>query len=97
MDLFGLGGGEILLILVVGLILFGPGKIPEIARSLGKTVHAFRKASLELTTAVTREIEEEKKVLDVQKALDEQNIKAKSEPAKAPAGLDGSADPGANI
>ncbi len=97
MDFFGLGGGEILLILVVALILFGPGKIPEIARGLGKTMHAFRKASTELTTAVTREIEEEKKALDVQKALTGQKEPAKSEPAKPAPGPDESADVGANI
>ena len=61
MDLFGMGFGEILLILIVALIIFGPGRIPEIARTLGKTVRAFRKASFDLTTAVTSELETEKK------------------------------------
>lgn len=37
-----LGYGEILLIVVVGLILFGPNKIPEFAKSLGKAVNAFK-------------------------------------------------------
>ncbi len=61
MDLFGMGFGEILLILIVALIIFGPGKIPEIARTLGKTARAFRKATSDLTTAVTSELETEKK------------------------------------
>ena len=60
MDLFGMGFGEILLILVVALVIWAPGKIPEIARTLGKTVRAFRKASFDLTSAVTKEFEEEK-------------------------------------
>ncbi len=68
MDFFGIGTGELLLIMVVVLIVFGPGKIPEIARGLGKTVHAFRKASSELSTAVTREIEAAEKKPDNQKA-----------------------------
>lgn len=34
--------GEMLVILVVGLILFGPDKIPEFARSLGKAVNSFK-------------------------------------------------------
>ena len=38
-----MGYGEILLIAVVGLLLFGPNKIPELARSCGKAVNAFKK------------------------------------------------------
>ncbi len=53
----GIGTGEILLILVLALIIWGPGKLPEIARTIGKTVRAFRKATYDLTTAVSREIE----------------------------------------
>ena len=37
-----LGYGEMLVILVVGLVLFGPNKIPEFARSLGKAVNMFK-------------------------------------------------------
>ena len=58
MGLLGIGTGEILLVLLLALIIWGPGRIPEIARTLGKTVRAFKKASFDLTTAVTREIEQ---------------------------------------
>jgi sec-independent protein translocase protein TatA len=37
-----LGYGEILIILVVGLIVFGPNKIPEFARACGKAVNQFK-------------------------------------------------------
>jgi sec-independent protein translocase protein TatA len=57
MDFFGIGPLELLLILIVALIVVGPGKLPGIARTIGKTVRAVRKASAELTTAVTREME----------------------------------------
>lgn len=57
MDFFGIGPWELLLILIVALIIVGPGKLPGIARTVGKTVRAVRKASAELTTAVTREME----------------------------------------
>ena len=52
-----MGTGEILLILVLALIIWGPGRLPEIARTLGKTVRAFKKASFDLTAVVTKEIE----------------------------------------
>ena len=57
MGFFGIGTGEILLILVLALIIWGPGRLPEIARTLGRTVRALRKASFDLTSTVTKEIE----------------------------------------
>ena len=56
-----MGTMEILLILLVALIVFGPGRIVEIGRTLGKLVRALRKASFDLTAAVTKELESEQK------------------------------------
>ena len=61
MDFFSIGPLEILLILFVALIIWGPEKIPEIARTLGKAVRVLRKATADITTAVTKEIDIEKK------------------------------------
>ena len=61
MGFSGIGIWEILLIIIVAIIVLGPGRIPEIARSLGKAFRAIRKASSDLTTTVTRELEEVKK------------------------------------
>lgn len=47
---------HLILILVVVLIIFGPGKLPEVGKAMGKTVREFRKA-----TTVAFEEEEEKK------------------------------------
>ena len=57
MGFFGIGTWEILLILVLALIIWGPGKLPEIARTMGKTMRALKKASFDLTNAVTKEVE----------------------------------------
>ncbi len=43
--MFGIGVPELLIILVIGLIIFGPGKLPEIGRGLGKSIREFRKVS----------------------------------------------------
>lgn len=59
MGFLDIGWPELLLVLVVVLIVFGPGRVVEISRTLGKTVRAFRKATSSLTAQVTREIEEE--------------------------------------
>ena len=61
MGFSGIGWAEILVILVVVLLVLGPNRIPEVARTLGKTVRAIRKASTDLTTTVTRELEMDKK------------------------------------
>lgn len=42
--MFGLGIPELLLILVIGLIVFGPGKLPDIGTALGKSLREFKKA-----------------------------------------------------
>ncbi len=43
------GAGEILLVLVVLLLLFGAGRLPSIARSLGRTLEEFRRAARDLS------------------------------------------------
>ena len=55
-----IGGPELILILVVAFLLFGPRKLPEIGRSLGRAVAEFRRATVEFRTGLEREIEYEK-------------------------------------
>jgi sec-independent protein translocase protein TatB len=54
--MFGLGVPEILLIMVVALIVFGPRKLPEIGRTLGKALGEFRKATDDLKSTIEREV-----------------------------------------
>ena len=53
--MFGIGVPELILILIVGLIVFGPGKLPEAGRALGKGLREFKKASNALTQALNAE------------------------------------------
>ena len=41
----GLGGGELMIVVIVALVLFGARKIPEFAKGLGQAVKEFKKAS----------------------------------------------------
>lgn len=43
--MFGLGMPELIVILVIALIFFGPGKLPELGSSLGKAIKGFKKAA----------------------------------------------------
>ena len=67
MDFLGIGGGEVLLILVIALIIWGPGRIAEIGRTLGKMTHTLRKATSDLTAQVTKEIEGQEKEQEQEK------------------------------
>ncbi|MBN8707664.1 MAG: twin-arginine translocase TatA/TatE family subunit [Bacteroidetes bacterium] len=58
--MFGLSGGEIILILVVFLILFGSKKIPEFAQSLGKGMREFKKAASDIQTEIETETPQKK-------------------------------------
>jgi Tat protein translocase TatB subunit len=55
-----LGGQEILLILVIALIVFGPRKLPEIGKSVGRMMAEFRKASNDFRRTLEEEVEAEK-------------------------------------
>jgi sec-independent protein translocase protein TatB len=54
--MFGLGFGEILIILVLALILLGPARLPEVAKQLGKGLRDFRKATDDLKGQFEREM-----------------------------------------
>ena len=59
MDFFGIGLGEVLLILALALIIWGPKRLPEIARTLGKTMRALRKTTNDFTSQINRDIDTE--------------------------------------
>jgi sec-independent protein translocase protein TatA len=46
------GGGQIILILIIVLIMFGAKKIPELAKGLGKGINEFKKATKEVTDEI---------------------------------------------
>ncbi len=74
MEIFGVGLPEMLVIMVIALIVFGPGKLPEIAGALGRAIGDFRRASRELTSDLQGSIDQargdiEGAVADTQSSL----------------------------
>lgn len=47
-----IGPWELILVLVIALIVFGPGKLPEVARSVGKGINEFKRATNEVKQQV---------------------------------------------
>jgi len=53
--LLGIGFLEVFLILIVALLIFGPKRLPDIARSLGKAMYQLRNASTNFTQEISKE------------------------------------------
>jgi sec-independent protein translocase protein TatA len=74
-----IGMPELIVIFVIALIIFGPRKLPELGRSLGKSINEFKRASNELKSTLEEEIR-----------VDEQRTAAKAPETPAPSAPDSS-------
>ena len=60
-----IGAPELIAIFVLALVLFGPKKLPELGRALGRTFSEFRRASNEFRTSLERELSEAERPSEV--------------------------------
>ena len=77
-----IGMPELIIILVLALIIFGPRKLPELGRSLGKSIGEFKRASNELRSTLEEEIR-----------IEEQREQQQKQAQPAAASASASADP----
>jgi sec-independent protein translocase protein TatA len=59
--MFGLGTTELIVILALALIVFGPSKLPEIGKAIGKGIHEFKSAATEITD-VSKDVKDAVKI-----------------------------------
>jgi len=85
--LFNLGGGEIILILLLVLILFGAKKLPELAKGLGQGIKEFKKATRDVTDEIQQSMDESNYSASPPKQVEPaaKKISESSEPEKASA------------
>ena len=74
--MFGIGTGELIVILIVALVIIGPQKLPEIAKSLGKAMGEVKRA--------TRDIQDELKFDDLLKDEDPPQAPSRRTPPTQP-------------
>jgi len=78
-----IGMPELIIILVIALIIFGPRKLPELGKSLGRSLNEFKKASTDLQNTLEQEIKiEEQKDTASKFKVDEDKFKADDKTAE---------------
>lgn len=76
MNFFGIGLPEMALIMVVALLVFGPKKLPEIGRSLGKAIRGFQDASREFQDEFQKEANQIQTAMQTTAKIEPKQIEA---------------------
>lgn len=79
MNIFGIGLPEMVVIGVVALLIFGPKKLPEIGRSLAKTIRSFQQASDEFQNEFKKEVQQLEETIKTTAEIEPKQIESSKE------------------
>jgi TatA/E family protein of Tat protein translocase len=65
--MFGLGLPELIVIFVIALVVFGPKKLPELGKALGRGIAEFKKATEEVKSTIETEVRAAESSIDIEK------------------------------
>ena len=86
--MFGMGMGELIVVLVVALLFLGPSKLPEAAKAIGKGIRELRKHTQDLQTTIEQDEELGETVRELKSALRGEDLPARAAPVtSAPAAV----------
>ncbi|WP_022851069.1 twin-arginine translocase TatA/TatE family subunit [Limisalsivibrio acetivorans] len=77
--MFGLGSQELLIVLIIAMVIFGAGKLPQIGEGMGKAIRNFKKSAKEAEDAIdiTPDEEDDKKKISGSENKDEEKDEKK--------------------
>ena len=76
--MFGLGLPELIVIFVIALVVFGPKKLPDLGKSVGRAMAEFKKAQQEFQDSVQAEMKDVEKTADLEKVKELASVDLKA-------------------
>ncbi len=87
-SMFGMGMGELIIIVVVALLALGPERLPEAAKKIGQTIRGLRRQTSELRTTIEQDTQLGDAMREIRSALNEDVTKTKKTDKQKPAAPD---------
>ncbi|HAR46359.1 MAG: hypothetical protein A2X56_08925 [Nitrospirae bacterium GWC2_57_13] len=79
--MFGLGVPELIVIFIIALVVFGPKKLPDLGKSLGRGIAEFKRATSEVKESIETEMRQAERSLELEK-IDERMKTSEAKPAE---------------